>query len=199
LRALHKNPLFSYQQYSKLIYLRKHHFNTMGMLFRPIDNALFILLLPLVQHVVTAGRAWLAGGEIIDNRLNPNYLAIATTGYRIQSSLHIPNRIGFFSPGPPRLQVHQATSFIYMVIVTCVIGSLDGLTVLWMTLRPLPDTDLPKTCVIFVSVLVGLVVFFWVLECCNGRRAPGYEWAGWKERRDSTHSECDGRKEEMIA
>lgn len=43
------------------------------------------------------------GPEITgDGRLNPVYLAIASRSYRIQShTLHIPDRSGFFSPGPP--------------------------------------------------------------------------------------------------
>ena len=55
-------------------------------------------------------------GEIVNNQLNSLRLAIATTGYRIQScTLQIPDRFGFFSPGPPRLQVFEGLSFIFMV------------------------------------------------------------------------------------
>ncbi|KAL8948227.1 MAG: hypothetical protein Q9222_005563, partial [Ikaeria aurantiellina] len=40
--------------------------------------------------------------------LNTAVLAIANTGYRIQSHiLRIPDRMGFFAPGPPRLQVYE--------------------------------------------------------------------------------------------
>lgn len=54
--------------------------------------------------------------ETFNNRLHAVLLSIATIGYRIQSqSLHIPDRFGFFSSGPPRLQVQEAKSFIELV------------------------------------------------------------------------------------
>jgi hypothetical protein len=47
------------------------------------------MLLDLMDTIITIGRASLAG-EVKDNRLNPVHLGMATTGYRVQSSLRIP-------------------------------------------------------------------------------------------------------------
>lgn len=53
-----------------------------------------------------------------DSRLNPHHLALATRGYRIQSRvLHVPDRYGIFSPGPPRLQVHEGSTFFVMILM----------------------------------------------------------------------------------
>ncbi|RYP65286.1 hypothetical protein DL770_009032 [Monosporascus sp. CRB-9-2] len=61
--------------------------------------------LSLTSGILKAVKALLSP-QIIDNRLNPYYLAVATRAYWIQSHiLRIPDRFGFFSPGPPRLQV----------------------------------------------------------------------------------------------
>ncbi|KAI0136371.1 hypothetical protein BJ170DRAFT_601493 [Xylariales sp. AK1849] len=50
--------------------------------------------------------------QVTIHGLNPVHLAIANRGYWIQSHiLHIPDRLGFFSPGSPRLQVHEGASF----------------------------------------------------------------------------------------
>lgn len=61
-----------------------------------------------------------------NNTLNQTHLSIATKGYWFQSHiLKIPDRYGFFSPGPPRLQVHQGVSFLilfYMILI-CTIGN----------------------------------------------------------------------------
>jgi hypothetical protein len=48
------------------------------------------------------------------------YLAIAGSGYRTQSqSLHIPDRFGFFSSAPPRLQVEEGAFFAQMLTMIC--------------------------------------------------------------------------------
>jgi ABC-type glucose/galactose transport system permease subunit len=134
-----------------------------------------------IDDILAVGRAWIAG-EIVDNRLNPVHLAIATTGYRIQSHLRIPDRIGFFSSGPQRLQVPQATSFIALVIATCVLAVLNGLFVLFLSIHPFPNTNLGKVRVICASMTVSQAIFMWALTCLDKRRAPGYEWADWKVR-----------------
>ena len=68
----------------------------------------------LVHNAVRAIKGFLKP-QVVDGRLNPVRLAVATRGYWIQSHvLHIPDRFGWFSPGPPRLQVHQATSLAFL-------------------------------------------------------------------------------------
>ncbi|KAI0543200.1 hypothetical protein GGR58DRAFT_519331 [Xylaria digitata] len=52
-------------------------------------------------------------GQVVNNQLNPIYLALGIRGCQIQSEvLHIPKRWGIFSPGPPRLQVYEGQTFV---------------------------------------------------------------------------------------
>ena len=84
------------------------------------------MLYNLISNILTTAKGVFAG-KIVDNGLNPLHLAIATTGFRIQScTLHIPNRIYFFSPGPPRLQGDEATPFIVLVCGSCLGIVMDG-------------------------------------------------------------------------
>jgi len=46
---------------------------------------------------------------------DPVFLATATHSYRLQSQLHIPNRFGFFSSGPPHLQVYETGVLINII------------------------------------------------------------------------------------
>ena len=46
--------------------------------------------------------------QVVNGQLNPVLLDLANRGYYIQSEvLHISERYGVFSPGPPRLQVYE--------------------------------------------------------------------------------------------
>lgn len=140
------------------------------MVHNPISNIL----------AITKG---VFAGEIVNNRLNPIHLAIATTGYRIQShTLHIPDRIGFFSSGPPRLQVHEAASFIVLVVGACFSVISGGFVVFLLRLCGLPNSS--KLGAAMSSTTVAQAVIIWVLVCCDRRRAPGYDWGDWKLRKD---------------
>ncbi|KAL2693601.1 hypothetical protein Neosp_000161 [[Neocosmospora] mangrovei] len=56
-----------------------------------------------------------------DGGPNPLFLAIGTRGYYVQSRiLRVPQRFGVFSPGPPLLQVHQASFLTFLVILFAV-------------------------------------------------------------------------------
>ncbi len=122
-------------------------------------------------------------GEIVDNQLNSLYLAIATIGHRIQSrTLQIPDRLGLFSPGPPRLQVHEGCSFLFILGWTCLIMILDAYCV-YSCRRPHGEC----TCqlgAVFLVVMVPHAVIFWIASVYDRHRAPGYEWADWKLRKD---------------
>ena len=73
----------------------------------------------LISNILAVPKGAFAG-QIVNNQLNPLHLAVANTGYRIQSrTLQILDRFGLFSPGPPRLQVHEGLSFIIMVLWIC--------------------------------------------------------------------------------
>jgi hypothetical protein len=122
-------------------------------------------------------------GDIVNNSLNPVRLAIGTRGYRIQSqTLRIPDRIGFFSPGPPRLQVSEAASFIMLVLHTC-LGVIAGACVVFMTrLLGLPNAF--KAGAVFLAFVVVQNGIIWVMVAYNPRRAPEYDWGDWKLRKD---------------
>ena len=122
-------------------------------------------------------------GQIVNNQLNPRHLAVATTGYRIQSqTLQIPDRFGLFSPGPPRLQVHEGLSFIIMVGWICLTLVSNALSVFLSRRYGLPACQ--KFGAIFSVTTVPGAALFWVIVIHDRRRAPGYEWEDWKLRKD---------------
>lgn len=138
------------------------------------------MLHDLISNVLAVTKGVFAG-QIVNNRLNPLHLAIATTGYRTQSrTLHIPGRIGFFSSGPPRLQVHEATAFIVLVGWTCFSIISSGFVVFVVRLCGLPNSR--KVGAVFLSLTVAEAVIIWALVCHDRRRAPGYDWGDWKLR-----------------
>ena len=69
----------------------------------------------LVSNIY-AGIKDLLGPSVIDGHLNHVHLALATQCYWTQSRIFcIPDRFGFFSPGPPRLQAEESALFIIVV------------------------------------------------------------------------------------
>lgn len=136
----------------------------------------------LISNILTIAKGVFAG-EIVDNRLNPVHLAIATTGFRIQSrTLHIPHRIGFFSPGPPRLQVHEAASFFVLMFGSCFAIVSGGFIIFLIRLCGLPNSL--KGGAVMLSMIIAQAVVIWVIVCCDRRRVPGYDWGDWKLRKD---------------
>ena len=122
-------------------------------------------------------------GQIVNNQLNPLHLAVAITGYRIQSrTLQIPDRFGFFSPGPPRLQVHEGLSFIIMIGWICLSLIFDAFSVFLCRLYGLPTCQ--KLGAAFLLIIVPGVVLFWIVAVYGRRRALGYERGDWKLRKD---------------
>ncbi|KAI0508778.1 hypothetical protein F5B22DRAFT_649673 [Xylaria bambusicola] len=67
------------------------------------------------------------GDQVVNGQLNPVLLDIANRGYYIQSEvLHISERYGIFSPGPPRLQVYEGqASVVAYYIALYMIGLED--------------------------------------------------------------------------
>lgn len=140
------------------------------------------MLRDLISDILATTKGVFAG-EIVNNRLNPVRLAITTTGYRIQSRmLHIPDRMGFFSSGPPRLQVHEATCFIVLVSWLCFSIISSGFLVFWVRVAGLPNHR--KVGAVMSLITVSEAVLFWVMACYDRRRAPGYEWGDWKLRKE---------------
>ncbi|KAF2498881.1 hypothetical protein BU16DRAFT_308438 [Lophium mytilinum] len=114
-------------------------------------------------------------GQIVNDHLNPIHLAIATNGYRIQSqTLHIPDRIGFFSSGPPRLQVYQASMFFLLIMGPCY-SIISAAFVVFVVRR-----NSIKIAAFMLSITVAQTIAIWALVCFDRHRAPGYEWEDWK-------------------
>lgn len=58
---------------------------------------------------------------------------MANRGYYIQSKiLHIPDLFGFFSAGPPSLQVKDAESFTRLVAYLSTLGTLEALILAYL-------------------------------------------------------------------
>jgi len=72
------------------------------------------MLRSLARNTYTLIKDFL-GPSVIDGQLNPVRLALALRLYWVQSRIfRIPDRFGFTSAGPPRLQVDE--SFIFAFI-----------------------------------------------------------------------------------
>ena len=142
-------------------------------------NELFRKLISIIIAIYKEAFA----GEAVNNQLNPLHLAIATTGYRIQScTLQIPDRLGFFSPGPPPLQAHQGGSFICLVCWYCMVIFFGAVLTFLSRGRGLPAFQ--KMGVICLMIMVPCSLIFWYAAVNDRHRAPGYEWEDWKLRKD---------------
>lgn len=123
-------------------------------------------------------------GQVINNRLNPLHLAVATTGYRVQSqTLQVPDRFGFFSPGPPRLQIHEGLYFILVVGSICLSLIGDAFCVFVCNLHGAPTCQ-KLGAAYLLTLVVPVVIVLWIAAIYDPRRVPGYEWEDWKVRKD---------------
>lgn len=135
----------------------------------------------LTSNALTAVKGFLGPG-ISNGRLNPVYLAIVTRGYWIQSHvLHIPDRFGFFSSGPPRLQVHQSASFAFLTVGVAFSIVWGPLTVLLAKLMGRPISRLAGA---MGFLQIAVVAVIWALACFDHRREPDYDWGDWKLRKE---------------
>ncbi|KAI1340323.1 hypothetical protein F5Y15DRAFT_54601 [Xylariaceae sp. FL0016] len=116
--------------------------------------------------------------QISDGSLNQSHLAIATYGYHIQSQLlHIPDHWGWFSPGPPRLQVAQGAifallnvglSYSYMVFGACLIILMHS-----------QQRSIGVAIGVITALYRASLAFFWVLVCFADHRKPDLVWGDW--------------------
>ncbi len=141
------------------------------------------MLYDLINNIFATTKGVLAG-QVVDGRLNPVRLAIATTGYRIQSrTLHIPDHMGLFSSGPPRRQVHEATDFIVLVFFVCLTSIGGGSLVLFIREAGLPGHRKLGALIALITVL-GVAFLWWGMVFHDRHRAPGYEFPDWKLRNE---------------
>lgn len=110
---------------------------------------------------------------------------MASRCYKIQSqTLHIPDRFGFFSLGPPRLQAHEAGAFGFVIILglglSIVLGSF---ILLWVKLVMGRPVFMLAVALLVFNVFT--VAFCWTVQCFDPRRAPDYDWGhNWKLRKE---------------
>lgn len=111
---------------------------------------------------------------------NASYIAVAVSGYQIQSQLlHIPDRFGIFSPGPPGLQEVGGGLFTLTMIPFGFAAILGALTV-WMA-KNMGKSTPGKLIIAFLIITVVPFVLVWVFCWCNPRRA---EWKDGKLHRN---------------
>ncbi|OIW32459.1 hypothetical protein CONLIGDRAFT_630143 [Coniochaeta ligniaria NRRL 30616] len=115
-----------------------------------------------------------------DGNLNPRYIAVAAHGYQIQSTvLHIPDRFGCFSPGPPPLQAWQGfyASMIFGLFPLVVLGAVV-LFLAWAAYSDGEKIVLPK------GFLTGVMALFlalgWIFLLLTRRLSPDYKWGTGK-------------------
>ena len=131
-------------------------------------------------------KTWTAAGQFfgpqrIDNRMNPVHLAIAQQGYWIQFHiLYIPDRLGFFSSGPARLQVFQGFLFALLAFGLGFSVISGAAIVLWLHIRGQSVSALAGA---MAAILAAVVAAAWTVQCFDRRRSPDYDWGeDWKLR-----------------
>ncbi|KAK3990689.1 hypothetical protein QBC44DRAFT_380337 [Cladorrhinum sp. PSN332] len=119
--------------------------------------------------------------SVVDGRLNPVRLALATRCYEIQSRVfRIPDRFAFISPSPPRLQIEEVAILIIVAFVVIQMAFYGAITVFLVSLmdnKPVKSFA-AMVCLLIMSVPAGI----WISLCFSSRRAPDYIWEDWKAR-----------------
>ena len=128
----------------------------------------------IIKNIFTAIRAFCVG-EIVDGHVNPVHLAIASSGYHIQQSLHVPDQLTIFSPGPPRLQARNTTNF--MIIASTCSFSLAYiiLLVLFLKLVGLPNALKAGVLMLLVGPVGLTIAMCWLHHGSKER-----EFREWK-------------------
>lgn len=128
---------------------------------------------------------------IASNTLNPKLLALGKRGYQFQQQvLRIPDRYGFFSPSPPRLQVYQAFLFTALYVMVICTSLMAVPTLFLASSLPVRDEreriQIWQPAALMVAIVVGAIAFIWTGACLHRNRAPDYVWKDWKNRADWT-------------
>lgn len=101
------------------------------------------------------------------------------------SYIKISDRLGLFSPGPPRLQVREVEAFMAIVGSIPVALILSAILAFICRLSGLPKSNCLKTGALYSLcwILCGFSVL-WIVAVSSLRCAPGYDWGDWKLRED---------------
>lgn len=117
-------------------------------------------------------------GQVVNNQLNPIYLALGIRGYQIQSEvLHIPTRWGIFSPGPPRLQVYEGEAFVSACFIVAFIATWAILTEVILYMLGMLNVAIVVFC--WCAVIVMVATNYLAL-CFPPQRRQGYVWDDWE-------------------
>jgi hypothetical protein len=116
--------------------------------------------------------------QVVNGQLNPVLLDVANRGYYIQSEvLHISERYGIFSPGPPRLQVYEGQASVVAYYIVLYIGA--ALAFFYFLLRKLGKFHTGLYAIPLITFTFILVELYIAL-LCPPQRAPGYVWDNWE-------------------
>ncbi|KAL2022135.1 hypothetical protein VTK56DRAFT_5964 [Thermocarpiscus australiensis] len=123
--------------------------------------------------------------------LNPVQLAFAERGYHIQSRvLHMPDRLGWFSQSPPRLQVYEAGRFAWTALT--LVSFASGVIVL-IIMRAV-DRDPIQDILWYTKMWMTLLVIFILIA--RPRVEPDHDWdAEDTERRRTAEGRQEARTE----
>lgn len=116
--------------------------------------------------------------QVVNGQLNPVLLHLANRGYYIQSEvLHISERYGIFSPGPPRLQVYEGQASVVAYHIVLCIGAAFAFIYFLLGKSTKSNAGLYVfPLIIFAFILVELyIALLWPPQ-----RAPGYVWDDWE-------------------
>lgn len=98
-----------------------------------------------------------------EEAVSPWKLEMANRGYYIQSKiLHIPDRFGFLSPGPPSLQVFDVDGVIALLFYLSFMGSIEALVLIHSWLYEYFRWFLVY---FFFGVNCELILGLWIITC----------------------------------
>lgn len=104
--------------------------------------------------------------------INPYSLAVSTSGYRVQSQvLHIPDRFGYFSPGPPSVQVKEGAFVTFLTIALSVANFMGAIIFFFLKVQGNPNANMMP--VISMAATVIVIVSIWLLACIKRHRGEG--------------------------
>jgi hypothetical protein len=95
--------------------------------------------------------------------LSPWKLEMATRGYYIQSKiLHIPDRFGFLSPGPPSLQVFDVDGVIALLVYLSIMCAIEALVLIHSWLY-----EYFRWFIVYLFLWTNceLIVGMWIITC----------------------------------
>lgn len=105
--------------------------------------------------------------------LDPWKLKMASGGYYIQSKiLHIPDLFGFFSAGPPSLQVKDAESFTRLLAYLSTLGTLEALILAYLW-----RNESFEWFMVFdlLTINCELIVGVWIIVCVAHYTKRGHD------------------------